>query len=129
MVSKERLYEFFRFVINGLFATTIHYLTFILNINFIFPAQAGISNFFASFFGILVSFAGNRYFVFRNKAGSIYRQFSLFISFYGSMALLNGLTLFIWTDTIQQDKTLGFIIGVIIQFFFSYIFGKRVIFA
>lgn len=129
MIDRLRLYEIIRYVLSGLLATHVHYCAFIFIHNYIFPQSAGGVNFVASFLGIVVSFLGSRYFVFRSFHASIVRQFTQFGILYLVIALVSGFTLFIWSDYLGYNKTIGFLIGVIIQVCCSYLGGRRVVFA
>ena len=57
--------EFMKFTINGIIATFIHYTVLNFNLTIIELESAGIANFIASFFGIITSFVGNKYYVFK----------------------------------------------------------------
>ena len=56
-------------------------------------------------------------------------QLLRFGALYAAIAILSGLTLFLWSDLLQLDKTIGFLIGVMLQVAFSYIGGKKLVFA
>ena len=129
MIDGARLAELARYVINGLVATAAHYGVFIINLTYFFPHSAGLANFLASFIGISVSFLGSRYFVYRNWRAPILGQFMRFGALYAVIAVLSGATLFIWTDQMHFNKTVGFLIGVGIQVVCSYVGGRRLVFA
>lgn len=129
MIDRKRLFEIFRYVVNGTIATGVHYAVFIVNLTYIMPQSAGISNFFASFVGIAVSFLGNRYFVFSSWHTPLVRQFIRFSSLYVAIAIVSGATLMVWSDMCGLNKSIGFLLAVIIQVSLSYIGGKRLVFA
>ncbi|HHW4681225.1 MAG TPA: GtrA family protein, partial [Xylella taiwanensis] len=54
-----------RYLLNGLFATAVHYTILRFNMEVLDLHLAGLANGIAAVFGITVSFIGNRYFVFR----------------------------------------------------------------
>lgn len=123
------LSEFSRYIINGLFATGVHYVIFIFNLKYISINSAGLANFLASFVGISVSFMGNRYFVFQGHHRSILPQFFRFSALYASVAIFNGLSLFIMSDKLSMDRNLGFLLTVCVQVCITYIASRRVVFA
>ena len=129
MIERARFLEITRYIINGLVATGAHYLAFLFNLHSVTPNSAGLANFLASFFGITVSFLGSRYFVFRNWRVPILDQFLRFGALYAVIAILSGLTLFIWSDIFFFNKTIGFFIGVVFQVSFSYLGSRRLVFA
>ena len=129
MINRNRLLEIIRYVINGGVATSAHYGAFIFNLSFISPQSAGLANFLASFVGIIVSFFGSRYFVFCSMKTSIAIQFIRFSILYLAIAIVSGVTLFVWSDILELNKNIGFLIGVIIQVFCSYFGGRRIVFA
>ena len=63
--SRTELGQVARYIVNGLFATAVHYgvLTFCLTV--LQLPSAGVANLIAAVFGITASFFGSRYFVFR----------------------------------------------------------------
>lgn len=129
MIESARVFEIIRYIINGLIATGAHYCSFIAILSILTSHSAGLAGFLAAFVGISVSFLGSRYFVFRNWHTPIVVQFLRFGALYAAIAILSGLTLFIWSDLMHFNNTIGFLIGVIIQIAFSYVGGKRLVFA
>lgn len=129
MINSDRLYEIMRYIVNGILATAVHYGIFLFSLSFITPFSAGISNFIASFVGIMISFMGNRYFVFCSWNAPLGPQFIRFSALYFGIAVVNGMTLTIWTDFWGLDKSIGFLVALIIQVVLSYLGGKRLVFA
>jgi len=129
MIERGQLQEIFRYVINGLVATGAHYGAFLFNLSLLPAHSAGLANFLAAFVGIFISFLGSRYFVFQNWQAPFMTQLLRFGALYAAIAILSGLTLFLWSDLLQLDKTSGFLIGVMLQVAFSYIGGKKLVFA
>lgn len=120
--------EVMRYVVNGLIATTVHYevLSFILNVLHI--QSAGLANLVASFFGIFISFLGNRYYVFNNQSGSVLKQVIKFSGLYGAIAILHGFVLFLWSDWMGFDYRVGFLIATACQVSLSYLGNKKMVF-
>jgi putative flippase GtrA len=129
MIERNQFQEIIRYILNGLVATAAHYGAFLFNLSLLPAHSAGLANFLAAFIGISISFLGSRYFVFRNWQTPIVGQFLRFGALYASIAILSGLTLFVWSDLLQLDKRAGFLIGVFLQVAFSYFGGKKLVFA
>ncbi len=107
----ERAAEVVRFVVNGVFATGVHFsvLTFALEVMHIPLAAA--ANAIAAIFGITVSFLGNRYFVFRNHTETIFTQATRFTGVYVTIAFLHAGVLLVLTDWLKIDFRIGFACG------------------
>lgn len=120
--------EIVRYVINGVIATAVHYFVLVLSVEFFLLKSTSISSMLASMFGIMISFMGNRYFVFRDINESIIIQAVKFTSLYSVIALLHGFTLYIWTDIYQHSYHIGFLIALSIQVLLGYIAGKNIVF-
>lgn len=118
----------FRYFINGLFATFLHYLVLYINIEILLMQFAAIANLVASIFGISFSFLGNKFFVFKDNKPKIANQFFTFTFLYLSIAIIHGVTMFLWADTYDNDYRIGFIIASIIQFTLSYLGNKFIVF-
>jgi putative flippase GtrA len=120
--------EIIRYVINGLVATAVHYGILNFNLIILEIESAGIANFIAAIFGICVSFIGSRYYVYQNHTNSLKSQITKFLSLYGFIATLHGITLFIWHDVYALNYHLGFIIATFLQVSLSYIGNKTLVF-
>lgn len=120
--------EIFRYVINGLVATVVHYGVLVVNLNVIGFKSAGLANFFAAIVGITTSFLGNRYFVFNHKKVSIAQQALTFSSLYGAIAVLHGFFIWLWTDWQGLDFRIGFFLATFVQVLISYLGNKFFIF-
>ena len=120
--------EIIRYIVNGLFATMVHYTALVINLEILDMKSAGIANFSAAIIGILISFFGNRYFVFKTQQKKIINQFIMFYSMYLLIALFHGIVLLMWTDLYGFDYRIGFIIASILQFILSYFGNKLLIF-
>ena len=91
-------------------------------------SSAGMANLIASIFGITFSFIGNRYFVFNESDGSLLKQVIRFSSLYGTIAILHGLVLLLWTDWFRFDYRIGFLIATALQVSLSYVGNKKMVF-
>ncbi|HRQ65777.1 MAG TPA: GtrA family protein [Xanthomonadaceae bacterium] len=117
-----------RFVLNGLAATLVHYLVLSFFMHGIGLPSAGLANTLAAGVGIVVSFLGNRHFVFRAAAAPVGDQLIRFWTLYVLLAMLQGLLLFLWTDLGGLDYRIGFLIGVALQAVLSYLGGRHWVF-
>lgn len=78
--------------------------------------------------GVTCSFLGNRYFVFQKHEEGIATQAAKFTLLYLSIALLHGVIMFIWSDKLNLDYRVGFMIATCFQFLFSYMGNKKMVF-
>ena len=117
-----------RYIINGLIATFIHYSILNFNILILNIESAGVANFIAAIFGIISSFIGSRYFVYKNHTNTLTSQVFRFLLLYGSIAILHGFVLYIWTDIYSLNYHLGFIVATLLQVSLSYIGNKVLVF-
>ena len=120
--------ELVRYGINGCLATLIHYAVLTINLNIFLMSSAGMANLIASIFGITFSFIGNRYFVFNKTDGLLLKQVIRFSSLYGTIAILHGLVLLLWTDWYRFDYLIGFLIATALQVSLSYVGNKKMVF-
>ena len=121
-------FEAARYVINGVFATIVHFSALTFNMQVYEMQSAGLANLIAAVLGISVSFLGSRYFVFRAHEGQIVNQAMVFIVIYASIACLHGLVLFGWTDVYNYDYRVGFGLATILQVVLSYWSNKLLVF-
>jgi len=128
LISKISQFLIFRYIVNGLVATALHYSILTINIELYDMKSAGIANIIAVFFGIFASFFGNRYFVFKSHHNPLATQSIKFLLLYGVIALMHGALLYIWTDINGFDYRIGFIIASIIQFIISFFGNKFLVF-
>lgn len=128
MSLDSRAAEVGRFVINGLLASAVHYAALIFNLRVLEMPSAGLANFFAAWVGIAASFIGSRYFVFRHREIPLTQQAMRFLASYASIACLHGLFLYIWTDQLQHDYTLGLVLAAVMQAVLSYLGNKLLVF-
>jgi putative flippase GtrA len=91
-------------------------------------ATAGLANFIAAFFGIVASFVGSRYYVFRANQQPIFRQVSKFTGLYSAFAFLHGIVLYVWSDLQGWDYRSGFLVATFLQVLLSYWGNKLLVF-
>jgi putative flippase GtrA len=120
--------QIFRFGLNGIAATVIHYGVFVTCLEVLLFSSAGVANLFAASVGIMVSFLGNRYFVFGASEISASVQFLKFFGLYGIIAVFHGLILLIWSDILNLDHRLGFLAATFFQVTFSFFGNKYLVF-
>jgi putative flippase GtrA len=125
---KQQAAELVRYAINGLVATVVHFAVLNFNLQLLGLSSAGMANFIAALFGIATSFLGSRYFVFRQRSGDVVSQALKFSGLYGLIALLHGLTLYLWTDQWGLDYRAGFLLATLLQLSLSYIGNKYLVF-
>lgn len=117
-----------RYTINGLLATAVHFAVLSFNLKIIGLPSAGLANFIAAFFGIVISFLGSRYFVFHGQADSMVRQAAKFWVLYAAIAVLHGLVLYFWSDKLHLDYRYGFLLATGLQVVLSYFGNKKLVF-
>jgi putative flippase GtrA len=115
-----------RYIINGLFATAIHFLVLTFNLKILGWQSAGLSNLVAAVFGIATSFLGSRYYVFNESLEPLLKQLYRFILLYVAIALLHGGLLYGWVDLYHYNYVFGFVIATVMQVVCSY-FGNKVL--
>lgn len=91
-------------------------------------APAGVSSLIASVVASVVSFFGNKYFVFRMHHDSVGLQASRFIALYLVVALFHGTFLLTWTDWLGWNYKIGFLLAVAIQVVVGYFGNKHFVF-
>lgn len=125
---KPHVGEIIRYTINGLVATGAHYLVLYTCVELLNFPLVGLANFLASVVGILVSFAGNKYYVFKSVGGPAKTQLLKFIFFYVFVAFIHGTFLYLWSDVFNNNFNSGFVVAVIIQFLLGYLSSRFFIF-
>jgi len=115
-----------RYLINGIFATLVNYSILNFNLIILGMKSAGVANFIAAIFGIIVSFLGSRYFVYKGHANSASSQAVRFLLLYGFIAILSGFVLYVWSDLYGFSYHIGFVIATFVQMLFSY-FGNKIL--
>lgn len=115
-------------MVNGLFATAVHFCVLVTGLEVMGLASAGVANLLAACCGIAVSFMGNRWFVFGTHGGGVVGQAGRFMLLYGVIALAHGAVLWAWTDVAGLDYRLGFMFATLGQLTFSYMGNERLVF-
>jgi putative flippase GtrA len=121
--------EMVRYIINGLFATAVHFGVLTFNLDVLHVPWAGLANLMAAVVAIAVSFSGSRWFVFRGHADPILRQLWRFGLLYAAIAMLHTALLYVWTDRLGLDYRVGFLIATGMQMVLSYVGNKILVFA
>ncbi len=116
------------FFINGTFATIVHYFILFIILNLMQFGSAGVASLIASAIASIVSFFGNKYFVFRVDFYSVSVQATRFATLYLIVALFHGGFLLTWTDWLGWNYNVGFLLAVTFQVFASYYGNKNYVF-
>ena len=117
-----------RYVLNGFFATSVHYLTLSMMIGPLGVRPVGLANLGAAITGIAASFIGNRRFVFNAVESPVKRQAVHFAVLYVVLALVHSACMYVWCDMLKKDYHLGFVLATGLQFGLSYVFNSRLVF-
>jgi len=120
--------EIVRYILNGIVATLVHYGLLNFNILVLGIAPVGLANFIAALFGIITSFIGSRYFVYKTHTNSLFDQIFNFYILYLCIAVLHGFVLYVWTDRYGLNYHLGFVCASILQVLLSYLGNKLLVF-
>ena len=132
-VDKDELNLLKKFVLNGFFATFIHYFTLTFFSSFIFsnsPNPYGWSYAVGSLFGITSSFFGNKFYVFKStiKKKSSTNQFIRFISIYFILMMICSTFMSILSDYFLIDYNISFIVIIGLQTILNYMLLKKYVF-
>ena len=106
---REEAARVFRFGLNGLFATAVHYGVLAGLVEAAGMASAAIANALAAVCGIAVSYAGNRTFVLRSRAPHR-RAGPRFLVCYAAVVSLHGGAMALWADLEGLDYRIGFVL-------------------
>ena len=109
-------------------ATVVHFGVLQLNLNVLGISSVGRANLIAAFFGVIFSFVGNRYFVFKSQDKFSLSQVFRFGTLYAANAILHGIVLFWWSDLKGWDYRSGFIVATTLQFVTSYLGNRLYVF-
>lgn len=120
--------EIFRYAVNGLVATAVHFAVLTFNLKILGFASAGWANFCAALVGIVASFLGSRYFVYERTGKRLMAEAARFAGLYSAIAVLHGLVLTGWTDWLKLDYRLGFLLATGLQVSLSYLGNKFLVF-
>ena len=128
MKNNTAFNEVVRFIINGLIATSVHFVILYLCVSYSILPYDGISNLIGAIFGSIFSFLGNKFYVFRGSNNNVFIQTSQFIVLYALMALNHGVFLYYWSDLGNHNYMVGFIIVTIVNTIISFLCNKYMIF-
>lgn len=120
--------EIVRYIINGVIATLVHYSILNFNVLVLGIEPVGLANFIAALFGIITSFIGSRYFVYKIHTNGLFDQIFKFYLLYLCIAILHGFVLYVWTDKYGLNYHLGFVCASVLQVFLSYLGNKFLVF-
>ena len=120
--------QVFKFIINGLIATFVHYMVLYFNMEVIRMTSATLANLIGASFGITVSFFGNRNFVFLSKNKAVHFQAMGFITLQSILIAIQSIILFIWVDLYDHNYQIVFIFAVGVSAVLSYFANKLIIF-
>lgn len=127
-MEKITIKETAKFIINGLIATSVHFL-FLLAFSSFTNFNYGLSNFCACIFGSTSSFIGNKYFVFiSNNMDHASLQLIKFILLYLLLSSIHGFALYFWSDVYNYNFILGFVAITLFNTILSYLINKFMIF-
>ncbi|MEZ5662339.1 MAG: GtrA family protein [Burkholderiaceae bacterium] len=121
--------EALRYLLNGGIATLVHFAVLWACMDWWHLPSAGLASAMASVAGIVVSFLGNRHYVFRRQDGHLWSQAKRFVALYAAIALLHGTVLYVWTDVLGLPYMAGFLIAVVLQVVLGYLGGRFLVFA
>jgi putative flippase GtrA len=124
----SRSAEVVRFLLNGVFATAVHYGVLTLNVEVLGISPVGLANFVAAWFGITASFLGSRWFVFQNVDAPVMQQAVRFVSLYALIACLHGIVLYLWSDRAGWNYSAGFLVATGLQTVLSYLGNRFLVF-
>ena len=108
--------ETYKFIINGLFATLVHFFA-LLSLSSFSPLNYGVSNFIGYIFGSISSFLGNKFFVF--KPSNNIHTFTQALKF---------VFLYIWADINKYNFVIGFMGITALNTIISFLVNKFLIF-
>lgn len=120
--------EVVRFIVNGLFATLVHFFMLQFLIKIVGDGSTVVLDYVAAVVGIAVSYLGNRFFVFRTNQFTALGQVMRFLILYGILAGLHSIILYVMEDLSSVNHVLSFLVATIIQVIFSFIGNKKVVF-
>jgi len=106
---REEAGRVLRFVLNGLFATAVHFGVLAGLVEGAGMGSAALANTLAAVCGITVSYAGNRSFVLRSRAP--HRRAGVrFLACYAAVVSLHGGAMALWADIGGLDYQIGFLL-------------------
>ena len=124
---REEAGRVLRFVLNGLFATAVHYGVLAGLIEGAGMGSAAIANALAAVCGIAVSYAGNRNFVLRSRAPHR-RAGTRFLACYAAIVALHGGAMALWADIGGLDYRIGFLVFTGLAAILTYLLNRFFVF-
>ena len=116
------------FLVNGIIATIVHFSVLLVIFGVMRLGSAGAASLIASAVSSLVSFLGNKYFVFKIHRDSVVLQASRFTALYLMVAFFHGGFLLTWTDWFDWNYKVGFLVAVCFQVGIGYFGNKYYVF-
>jgi putative flippase GtrA len=116
------------FLLNGSFATIIHYSVLNYMVEETQLGSTGVSSLVSSIVASFASFVGNKYIVFRIHYDPAIIQATRFTALYLIMALFHGIFLHTWSDLLGWDYRYGFLLAVIVQIVGGYLGNNYFVF-
>lgn len=120
-------HSLFRFAMNGLVVTAVHYLVMLIAIQILDINMYSLAYAFTFIFGVTASFWGNKYFVFRSNQSQSY-QFFKFIILYIVLLLSTSITMWAVSDYAGLHYDIGFMVAATLQFIGGYLGSRYLIF-
>ena len=117
-----------RFILNGLFATAVHFGVLAGLIEGAGMGSAAIANALAAVCGIAVSYAGNRTFVLRSRAPHR-RAGARFLACYAAIVSLHGGAMALWADLGGLDYRIGFVLFTGLAAILTYLLNRFFVFS
>lgn len=129
LASEDVRLQFFRFLLCGLVATSVHYAVLVFFMEVLDFGVASLANGCAALIAISFSFVGNRYFVFSSLNEAWQHQATHFMVIYLLTAVIHSSVLLLWSDIYGFDYTLGFVIATTLQLAITFTANKFLVFA
>ena len=124
---REEAGRVFRFGLNGLFATAVHYAVLAGLVEGAGMGSAAVANTVAAVCGIAVSYVGNRSFVLRSRAP--HRRAGVrFLVCYAAIVALHGGAMALWADFGGLDYRLGFVLFTAAAAILTYLLNRFFVF-
>lgn len=125
---REEAGRIVRFILNGLFATAVHYGVLAGLIEGAGLGSAAVANALAAVCGIAVSYAGNRTFVLRSRA--LHRRAGpRFLACYAAVVSLHGGAMALWADIGGLDYRIGFLLFTGLAAVLTYLLNRFFVFS
>lgn len=125
---REEAGRIVRFILNGLFATAVHYGVLAGLIEGAGLGSAAVANALAAVCGIAVSYAGNRAFVLRSRAPHR-RAGTRFLACYAAVVSLHGGAMALWADIGGLDYRIGFLLFTGLAAVLTYLLNRFFVFS